>query len=199
LPNEGLINLHSLPRGRSADGWHLGVVCLAVVLNGLVVDVGLESLVEVVRADACDNNGKNEQKNGEHSKGGQRLARRLVVLLAVQVGNVHADELEQEVGHGNEVDDNNGNHAGNRLATDPPGGEEEEEKGDDQGDGGQSELDRLCVLDDDEKLYCKRKEKEEVKLQERNVNLKKSVVYVRGDAGDKPGMSDNASSGASQR
>ena len=194
-----LINLHSLPRGRSADGWHLGVVCLAVVLDGLVVDMGLESLVEVVRAYACDHDGKNEQENGEHSKGGQRLARRLVVFLAIQVGNVHADELEQEVGHGNEVDDDNSNHAGNRLAADPPGGEEEEEKGDDQGDGGQSELDCLCVLDDDEKLDCKRKEKEEVKLEERNVNLRKSVVYVRGDAGDEPGMSDNASSGANRR
>lgn len=143
------INLHSLPWCRSAYRWHLGVVRLAVVLDRLVVDVGLEALVEVVCAHARNDDGEDEKENGEYGEGGQRLACRLVVVLAVEIGNVHANELEQKVGHGDEVYDDNGNHAGNRFAADPPGGEEEEEKGNNQGDGGEGKFDRLGVLDDD--------------------------------------------------
>lgn len=77
-----LINLHSLAWRRTADRGHLRVVCLAVVLDGLVVDVWLEPLVEVVCAHAGNDDGTNEQKDGQDSKGGQRFARRLVVFLS---------------------------------------------------------------------------------------------------------------------
>jgi hypothetical protein len=126
--------------------------------------VRLEALVEVVRAHACNNDSEDEQENGEYSKSGQRLSCRLVVLLAIQVCNVHADKLEQEVAHGDEVDDDNGNHAGNGLAADPPGGEEEEEEGDDQGDSGKGELNGLCTLDDNEELYVKARKKKKSNL-----------------------------------
>jgi hypothetical protein len=165
LRSINLINLHPLSRRRSTDRWHLGVVRLAVVLDRLVVDVGLEALVEVVCAHARNNDCEDEQEDCEHCKSSQRLAGRLVVVLAIQVGNVHADELEQEVAHGNKVNDDNGDHAGNGLATDPPGSEEEEEEGNDQGNGGEGELDRLGVLDHDQELHGEGKEEEEIELQ----------------------------------
>jgi hypothetical protein len=174
-----LVNLHPLARRGSAYRWHLRVVGFAVVLDGLVVDVGLEALVEVVCAHACNDDGEDEQKNGEDGKGCQRFARRLVVVLSVEIRNVHANQLEQEVGHGDEVDDNNGNHAGDGFAADPPGGEEEEEEGDDQGNGGQGELDGLCVFDNNEELHGKGKEEEEIELEKGNVNLQWSVKVER--------------------
>jgi hypothetical protein len=173
------INLHPLARCGSAYRWHLGVVGLAVVLNGLVVDVRLEALVKIVCAHACNNDGENEKENSEDGKGGQRLARGLVVVLAVKVGNVHAHELEQEVGHGDEVDDDDGNHASNRFASDPPSGEEEEEEGDDQGDGSEGEFDRFCVFDDNEELHGEGEEEEEVELEEGDVNLRLLVTLDR--------------------
>jgi hypothetical protein len=158
LRSINLIDLHPLSRRRSADRWHLGVVRLAVVLDRLVVDVRLETFVEVVCAHARNNDCEDEQEDCEHCEGSQRLAGGLVVVLAVQISNVHADELEQEVTHGNEVHHDNGNHTGNGLPTDPPGSEEEEEEGNNQGNGSESELDRLGVLDHDQELHGKGKE-----------------------------------------
>jgi hypothetical protein len=178
------INLHSLAGRRSAYRGHFRVVCLAVILDGLVVDMRFEALVEVVCAHARDNDGHDEKENGEHGESGQRLARRLVVNLAVEIGNVHADELEQKVGHGDEVDDDNGNHTSHRLATDPPGGEEEEEKGNDQGDGGKSKFDCLCVFDHNEKLHSKCEKEEEVEFQKGNVNLITSVMQAANTVGE---------------
>jgi hypothetical protein len=167
----GLINLHSLPRRRPAYRWHLGVVCFTVVFDRFVVDVGLEALVEVVCAHASNDDGEDKKQNSEYGKGSQGLACWHVIVLAVEVGNVHADELEQEVGHGDKVHDDDSNHAGDRFATDPPCGEEEQEEGDDQCDGGEGEFDRLGVADDDQELHCKCKEEEEVELEQSNVNL----------------------------
>lgn len=131
----------------------------------------LETLVEVVRADACNDNGEQKQEDGKNSKGSQRLASGLVVLLAVGIGHVHSDELEQEVGQSDKIDEDDDNHSSDRLATNPPSGQEEEEKGDDQGSGGKGELNRLCVLDDDKELDREGEEEEEIELEEGNVNL----------------------------
>jgi hypothetical protein len=133
--------------------------------------VGLEALAKVVCAHACNDNGEDEKENGEHGEGGQGLARWLVVALAVKVGNVHADELEQEVRHGDEVYHDNRNHARDGLATNPPCGEEEEEEGDGQGDSSKGELNGLGVPNDNQKLDGEGKEEEEVELEESNVNL----------------------------
>ena len=81
-------------------------------MHNLVVDVWLEALVKVVRAQTGRDNGADEQQNGEDGKGSQRLASRLVVLLAGGVGDIHSNELEEEVAHGNEVDDDDADHAG---------------------------------------------------------------------------------------
>ena len=105
----------------------------------------LQALVEVVGAQACCNNGDDEQEDCENGKGSQRLAGWLVVLLAVCIGDPHSDELEQEVAQGNEVDDDN----------------------EDQFNG-------LCVFDDDQKLDGEGQKEEEVKLEEGDVNLCRS-------------------------
>lgn len=131
----------------------------------------LEALVKIVCAHARDDNGEDQQHDGENGESSQGLARRLVVFLTVEVGNVHADELEEEVGHGNEVHDDDDNHAGNGLAADPPGGGEEEEEGDDERDSGKSNLDILGLFDDDKELDGEGEEEEEVELEEGDVNL----------------------------
>jgi len=145
--------------------------------------VRLEPLVEVVRAHARDDNGEHEENNGERGKSGERLLGWLVFLLAVEAGNVHADELEEEVAQGDEVDDDDGDHAGDGFAADPPGGEEEQEEGDDEGDGGEGRLNCARVLDDDEELYGEGEEEEEVELEEGDVDLGMLVMVVWVDMG----------------
>jgi hypothetical protein len=166
-----LINLHPLRRRRSANRWHLRVVILAVVCERRVVNVGLEALVEVVCAHARDDDGKDEEDDGECGEGSQGLLRRLVVLLAVEGGDVHADELEQEVAQGDEVDYDDGDHSGDGLATYPPSGKEQQEEGYDKGGGGECDLDFGRLVDDDEELDCEGEEEEEVELEQSNVNL----------------------------
>lgn len=146
--------------------------------------MGLEALVEVVCAHTGRNDGEDEQQDGENGKGRERLAGGLVIFLASGVGNVHADELEQEVAHGDEVDDNNAHHAGKRLAADPPSGQEQKKEGDDERGGREGLFDSLGVFDHYEKLDGKGKEEEKVKLQESNVNLQKvSPALARGWCG----------------
>lgn len=133
--------------------------------------MGLEALVEVVCAHACDDDGKDKQDDGEHSKGSQGLARWYVVLLAVEVRDVHTDELEQEVAHGDEVDNDDSDHAGNGFAAHPPSGGEQEEEGDNEGDTREGGLDLGSLLNDDEELDSEGEEEEEVELEERDVDL----------------------------
>ena len=131
----------------------------------------LEALVEVVCTHTGHNNGEDKKEDGQDGKGSQGLARWLVVALAPVGGDVHADQLEEEVAHGDEVEDDDDNHAGERLATDPPGGEEEQEEGDGEGSRGETLLEFLGLLDDDKELDCEGEEEEEVELQEGDVNL----------------------------
>jgi len=165
-----LVNLHPLVWLRSGYRWHLRAVCL-VARHRLLVDVRLEALVEVVCADARNDNGHEEQDDGQNGKGGQRLAGWLVVLLAVQVCDVHADELEEEVGKRDEIDDDAAHHAGNRFAAHPKGSGKEQEKGDDEGGRSEDDLNRGSLFDDDEELDCEGEEEEEVELEQGNVNL----------------------------
>lgn len=66
-----LVNLHSLGLVGAAERWHLSVVWLAVLGDGLVIDMGFEALVEVVCACACNNDGTDKEENGEDGKSGQ--------------------------------------------------------------------------------------------------------------------------------
>jgi hypothetical protein len=169
-----LVNLHALRALRALDRRHLGPVGL-VAGRRLFVHVRLQALVEVVCAHARHDNGEEQQQDRQNGEYRQRLARGLVLFLAARARNVHADELEEEVGEGDEVDEDDDNHAGDRLAADPEGGGEEQEEGDDEGDGRQGELDRGGVLDDDEELDGEGEEEEKVKLEQGNVNLRRSA------------------------
>ena len=134
----------------------------------------LQALVEVVGAQACCNNGDDEQEDCENGKGSQRLAGWLVVLLAVCIGDPHSDELEQEVAQGDEVDDDNADHTSNGLAADPPRGKEQKKESDNEGGSGEDQFNGLCVFDDDQKLDGEGQKEEEVKLEEGDVNLCRS-------------------------
>ena len=94
--------------------------------------MGLQTLVEVVRADTRNNDGEEEQEDRENGECSQRLASWLVVLLAQAVCNVHADELEQKVCKRDKVNDDADDHTNNGLAAHPEGGSEEQEEGDNQ-------------------------------------------------------------------
>lgn len=165
-----LVDLHPLVGLRSFDRWHLGTIRL-VACHRLLVNMWLQALVEVVCADARNDDGHEKQDDGENGKRCQRLPGGLVVFLAIQIRNIHANELEEEVGERNEVDKDTAYHAYNGFAADPEGSSEEQEEGDDQGKGSEDLLDRGCLLDDDKKLDCESQEEEEVELEQGNVNL----------------------------
>ena len=83
----------------------------------------------------------------------------------------HANELEEEVGERNEVDNDTAYHACNRFAADPEGSSEEQEEGDDQRKGGEDLFNHGRLLYDDKELDCESQEEEEVELEQGNVNL----------------------------
>jgi hypothetical protein len=165
-----LVNLHPLAWLRASNRRHLGPVRL-VVCQRLLVDVRLQPLVEVVRADARNDNRKEEQQDRQNRKSCQRLAGRLVVLLALEVRHVHADELEQKVRQSYKVHKDAANHACNGLATHPEGGSEEQEEGDDERSRSEGDLDGGRLFDDDKELNRKGEEEEEIELEECDVNL----------------------------
>lgn len=178
-----LVDLHPLVRLRSFDRWHLGTVRL-VARHRLFVNVWLQALVEVVRADARNDDGHEKQDDGENGKCCQRLPGGLVIFLAIQIRNIHANELEEEVGERNEVDNDTAYHACNRFAADPEGSSEEQEEGDDQRKGSEDLFNHGCLLDDDKELDCESQEEEEVELEQGNVDL----VDVRADDAQMSGL-----------
>lgn len=64
----------------------------------LLVDVRLQTSVEIVHAHAGVDNGDHNQDEGDDSEEGHRRASRQV--LRERGRRVHAEELEAEVGHG---------------------------------------------------------------------------------------------------
>lgn len=61
----------------------------------------LQTLVEVVHANAGIDDRQNDQKKCDHSEECQRPPGGQVLLICLRL--VHADQLEQEVGHSREV------------------------------------------------------------------------------------------------
>ena len=159
-----LVDLHPLVGLRSFDRWHLGPVRL-VACHRLLVNVWLQALVEVMCADARNDNGHKKQDDGENGKGCQRLPGGLVVFLAIKVRNIHANKLEEEVGERNKVDDDTAYHACNRFAADPESSSEEQEEGDDQRKSSEDLFNHGSLLDDDKELDRESQEEEEVELE----------------------------------
>ena len=65
----------------------------------------LQSLVEVVRAPAGNDDRDDEENDRDDREDGERLASGRVFESAFFFGGVHADEFEDEVGEGHEVDE----------------------------------------------------------------------------------------------
>lgn len=63
--------------------------------------MGLQSLVEVVHAHAGINYGHDDEDEGDDGEKGQRLLGWEIFLVSSRL--VHADQLEQEIGHGREI------------------------------------------------------------------------------------------------
>lgn len=90
---------------------------------------------------------------------------------------VHAHELEDEVGHCGEVDDDHDRLADVRFPAGDKGGEEEEADCYWNGDDGEVEFEVGEVgADDHEELHGEGKEEEEIEFEEGDVDLEGELV-----------------------
>lgn len=154
-----------------------GEVRSSLVVFGIhdfaLLNVGFEAFVEVLRANARGDDGGDEQQDGDDSEDGQRFACWQVLGNFLWIAFVvHAHELEDEVGHGGEIDNNHDCLADVRFATGDKGREEEEADGHGHRDNCEVEFEVGEVrADDDEELNGKGEEEEKVELEESDVNL----------------------------
>ncbi len=89
---------------------HLHLLDLLVLaLDFSPRDVRLEPSVEVVHAHAGVDDGDDDEDDGDDGEGCQRRAS-VAVLLALAVVLIHSDELEEEIGEGDEVEELQGIH-----------------------------------------------------------------------------------------
>lgn len=153
----------------------------SLVLGGIddfaLLDVRFESFVEVARANASSRDGGDKQRNCNDGKHCQGLSRGQVLVDFFHVAFVvHAHELEDEVGHGREVDDDHDCLTDVRFATGDKGCEEEEADG--HGDGDDCEVEFKVGevrANDNEELYGEGEEEEKVEFEESDVNLVRNV------------------------
>ena len=146
---------------------------LVGVIDLALLDVWLETLVEVARADASSRDSGNQQRNRDDSKHCQRLSRGQVLGDFLHVTPVvHAHELEDEVSHGRQINNDHDCLADVRFATGDEGREEEEADGHGHRDNCEVEFEVGEVrADNDEELHSKGKEEEKIELEEGDVNL----------------------------
>ena len=132
-----------------------------------------EAFIEIARADAGSGDGGNKQRNRDYSKYCQGFPRGQVFVYFLHVAFiVHAHELEDEVGHGCQIDDNHDCLADVGFTAGDEGREEEEADGHRDRDDCEVEFEVGEVrADDDEELDGKCKEEEKVELEESDVNL----------------------------
>lgn len=145
--------------------------------------MGLQTLVEIVRADACNHDGDQHKQDGQDGETRQTLPGRLVILEASGIGGIHSDELEEEIAERDEVDEDDDDHARNGLAADPVGGQEKENEGDGQRGGRQRKLGGGGILDDDKELHGEGEEEEEIELEKSNVNLSQRLAMGKAAQG----------------
>lgn len=135
-------------------------------------------------AEAGHSNGCEQQQNSENSETRQTLPRRFVVLLPVEVGDIHPDKFEEEIGECDEIHQDDDNHARNRLASDPPRSGEEETEGDEERSCREPCFDLGSVVDRDKELNGESEEEKEIELEECDINLgAKSVFFSRRSCG----------------
>jgi hypothetical protein len=137
------------------------------------LDVRFQALVEVRRTPCAVDDCHDQQQERNDSKSRQTFPRRFIVLHSFRVARVvHAYELEQEVSHGREVEDDRAAHSQSGLAPGKPCSRKQDGDGDGDGGNGESKFDVGGMLTNhDDKLYCESEEEEKVELEEGNVNL----------------------------
>jgi len=167
---------------------------LVLALELALTDVGLEAAVEVVGADAGVDDGEDDEDDGDDGEGGKGFTDRHVGEFAQ--GFVHADELEEEVGQGGEIEHLCG--TGEQVSSDVGKGGLRDGDGwayddedhawcalfpcevschqeDDDGYGhrhdGECEFSVVDVDHNDQELYGEPKEEEEIEFEKGNVDL----------------------------
>lgn len=143
------------------------------ILDFALLDVRLQAFVEVVCAEACGDDGGDQQEDGDDGEDCKSFpCRKILGNFAHVAGVVHANEFEDEVGHGGEVDDDHDRLADVGFTASDERGEDEETHCDRDGDNGEVELEVGEIgTDDDEELDRESKEKEEIELEKGDVNL----------------------------
>ena len=167
------------------------------------LNVRFQPLVEVRRTPCAVDDCHDQQQQCDDSKRRQTLARRLVILHSLRVARVvHAYELEEEISHGREVENNRAAHSQCRLAPGKPCSRKQDGDGHGDGSNGECELDVGSMLaNHDDELDCESKEEEKVELEQGNVNL--FVISSCGTSSfvsftDVPGKRGNVASSASR-
>jgi len=150
-----------------------GGLVLGRVDDFALLDVWFEAFIEIARANASSGNGGNKQRNRNDSKDCQGFPRRQVLGYFLHVALViHAHELEDEVGHGREIDDDHNCLTDVRFATGDKGREEEEADGYRDRYDGEVEFEIGEVRAHNyEELHGEGEEEEKVELEESDVNL----------------------------
>ncbi len=148
---------------------------LLFVVHFSCCDVRSETFLVIEGAHDTIDDGHQDKDDGEDGEGGEFLARSKVVLLTL--GGVHANELEYKVCQPSEVEDQNRKGAEQPL----PSAEECCGKKDDDGDGNSGDCEgelALSLRDDYNELDGEAEEKEEIELEEGNVDLEGEVSFL---------------------
>ena len=133
----------------------------------------LQPFTEIDRAGDRIGDGDDDQDDGDHSEGRQRLRRYHV--LVPRPALVDADQLEEEIGESGEVEGDDGDHAGAVLPSSEEGREDEDENGNGNGGNGQAEFwvgggvgvrfgHRDAWENDDDELHGEAEEEEEIEF-----------------------------------
>jgi hypothetical protein len=168
--------MHPLVDGHPTGRLRLDILQTDRVEVGLLVDLSrrgeevvLEAVAKVLQADDGVDNGEDDEKNGDDSKGSQRFLDGLVVFPVARL--VDSDKLEDEVAETAKVEDDDGNHAGLVLPAGKECGAEEDDDGDGNGGNCQGKLGIVGRSDNDHKLDDEAEEEEEIELEKGDVNL----------------------------
>ena len=146
----------------------IGILRIIRIRHLPPLNMRAQPLIEIPHTHRPRHNRHHQQQNCEH-----RECCEAVPSLRILVGQgavIHSDEFEDEVGHADEVKDDDDGLARVGFAAGEVGGEEEEDDGDGEGGDGEDEFVKLAV-DDDEELDGEAEEEEEVEFEEGDVDL----------------------------
>lgn len=157
--------------------WRAIVTVVGGVLRGIEVgihlsllDVRLQALIEVPHAHECHDHRDDQQQQGQDGESGEGVSRGFVINRFRRV--VHTDQFEHEIGHCCKVDEDDQALTQIGFFAGDPSCDEKKDDGYRHCCDRQAELSVRCPFaDHDQKLDSETKEEEEVKLQQRNVDL----------------------------